>query len=132
MTTAISASAADVDVSIAAGDPGHYVDWGAIIAGAFVAAAISLVFLAFGSAVGLSLTSLQASASVSAAGIVIAAALWLLWVQVSSFIGGHYIAGRLRRRIGDALPHEVEVRDGSHGLIVWELDWSSARSLPPG
>ncbi len=101
--------------------PAHYVDWGAIIAGAFVAAAISSVFLAFGSAVGLSFASLSPPGSASLTGLAVAAALWLLWVQVSSFMGGGYIAGRMRRTIGDAKPHEVEMRDGGHGLIVWAV-----------
>jgi hypothetical protein len=109
------------DVSIDASNPTHYVDWNAIIAGAFIAAAISSVFLAFGSAIGLSLTSFKAANSAPVIGLVIAMALWLLWVQVSSFIAGGYVAGRLRRRIGDATPHEVEMRDGSHGLIVWAV-----------
>lgn len=27
----------------------------------------------------------------------------------------------MRRKIGDAKPHEVEMRDGGHGLIVWAV-----------
>lgn len=100
----------------------HYVDWGAIVAGVFVAIAVSSVFLAFGSAIGLSLTSFHPSESAPVIGLVIAAGLWLLWVQISSFIGGAYIAGRMRRRIGDAKAHEVEMRDGAHGLIVWAVN----------
>jgi hypothetical protein len=100
----------------------HYVDWGAIVAGVFVAIAVSSVFLAFGSAIGLSLTSFHPSESAPVIGLVIAAGLWLLWVQISSFIGGAYVAGRMRRRIGDAKAHEVEMRDGAHGLIVWAVN----------
>ncbi len=37
--------------------PGHYLSWGAIIAGALCAAAISLVLFTFGSAIGLSAVS---------------------------------------------------------------------------
>ena len=114
-------SASGVDVSVNAGPARHYVDWGAILGGTFVAAAISAVFLAFGTAIGLSLTSFQSGSSIPAAGAVIAAGLWLLWVQVSGFMGGSYIAGRMRRRIGDATSHEVEMRDGAHGLFVWGL-----------
>ena len=104
----------------------HYVDWGAIFAGSVVALAISSVFFAFGSAIGLSLTSFQAGKSASITALVIAFALWFLWIQVSSFIAGGYITGRLRRRIGDAKPHEVEMRDGMHGLIVWAVTVISA------
>jgi hypothetical protein len=109
-------------VSVESGPAEHYVDWGAIAAGVFVAIAISSVFLAFGSAVGLSLTSFNANESAPVVGLAIAGGLWLLWVQISSFVSGAYVAGRLRRRIGDAKPHEVEMRDGAHGLIVWAVN----------
>jgi hypothetical protein len=120
MATAFSDATSGI--SAEADNPTHYVDWGAIAAGVFVSLAVSSVFLAFGSAIGLSVTSFQPSASAPVAGIVIAAGLWLLWVQVSSFIGGGYVAGRMRRRIGDAKTHEVEMRDGAHGLIVWAVN----------
>lgn len=110
------------DITVETDSPVQYVDWGAIAAGVFIALAISSVFLAFGSAIGLSLTSFHAGQSAPVVGIVIAAGLWLLWVQISSFIGGAYVAGRMRRRIGDAKAHEVEMRDGAHGLIVWAVN----------
>jgi hypothetical protein len=115
-------SDATSDISVESGNPTHYVDWGAIAAGVFVSLAVSSVFLAFGSAIGLSVTSFHPSASAPVVGIVIAAGLWFLWVQISSFIGGGYVAGRMRRRIGDAKAHEVEMRDGAHGLIVWAVN----------
>ena len=90
---------------------GSYVDWGAVIAGAVVAAALSLVLLTFGSALGLGLTSLEPGEGVSPLWLAIAAAIWLLWVQVSSFMAGGYLAGRLRRPIGDAEPDEVDLRE---------------------
>jgi hypothetical protein len=120
MANVFSDAASDISVEI--GDPTQYVDWGAIAAGVFVSLAVTSVFLAFGSAIGLSMTSFQPSASAPVVGLVIAAALWFLWVQISSFIGGGYVAGRMRRRIGDAKAHEVEMRDGAHGLIVWAVN----------
>ena len=120
MANVFSDAASDISVEI--GNPTNYVDWGAIAAGVFVSLAVTSVFLAFGSAIGLSMTSFQPSASAPVIGLVIAAALWFLWVQVSSFMGGGYVAGRLRRRIGDAKAHEVEMRDGAHGLIVWAVN----------
>ena len=111
----------EVDLSLGSARHNHYVDWGSIIAGAFVAVAASTIFLAFGSAIGLSMTSFQSTSAASATGLAVAGALWLLWVQVSSFAGGGYIAGRMRRQIGDGKPHEVEMRDGVHGLIVWAV-----------
>ncbi len=98
-----------------------YVDWGAIIAGTVVAMAISTIFLAFGSAVGLSLTSINPTDRASFTAVLAAVALWLMWVQLSGLIGGAYVTGRLRKRIGDAKAHEVSMRDGMHGLIMWGL-----------
>jgi hypothetical protein len=96
-----------------------YVDWPAIFAGIVVATAISLILLAFGSAVGLSFVNFNAGPDVSPLWIAIAAASWLIWVVVSSLMAGGYLTGRLRRRAHDASEHEVDVRDGAHGLIVW-------------
>lgn len=101
------------------GDDRSYVDWGAILAGAVLAAALSLILLTFGSAIGLGIASPLPGEGVSVFWFTVAAALWLLWVQVSSFMAGGYLAGRLRRRVGDGKPDEVDMRDGSHGLLVW-------------
>jgi FtsH-binding integral membrane protein len=102
-----------------ASDQTSYVDWPSILAGIVLASAISLVLLTFGSAIGLSFTSFNAREGAAPIWVAIAAASWLLWVQVSSFMSGAYLTGRLRRRIGDATEHESDVRDGAHGLLVW-------------
>src|SRR5690606_27984713 len=61
----------------------------------------------------------RAGENVAPIWIAIAAALWLLWVQVSSFMAGGYLTGRLRRRHPGATEDEVDARDGAHGLLVW-------------
>lgn len=109
----------DVIVAPETAATGSYVDWPAIIAGVILASAISLVLLTFGSAIGLSFINFRSAENVMPIWIAIAAALWLLWVQVSSFMAGAYLTGRLRRRHGDASEHESDVRDGAHGLLVW-------------
>jgi len=96
------------------------IDWAAVIAGAIVAAAISFVLLTFGTAIGLSITSPYPREGVSVTVFLIVLALWMIWVSLSSFFVGGYLTGRMRRRIGLS-PHEVEVRDGVHGLLVWAL-----------
>jgi hypothetical protein len=96
-----------------------YVDWAAVIGGILLASAISLLLLAFGSAVGLSFADFDAADDVNPIWIAIAAASWLLWVQISSFMLGGYVTGRMRRRFNDATEHESDVRDGVHGLLVW-------------
>jgi hypothetical protein len=75
--------------------------------------------LAFGSAVGLSFADFDAGPDVNPIWIAIAAASWLLWVQISSFMIGGYVTGRMRRRSFDATEHESDIRDGVHGLLVW-------------
>jgi hypothetical protein len=99
-------------------DKGSLVDWPAILAGAVLASAISFVLFAFGAALGLSLTSPYPREGVSATTFGIVLALWVLWVLVSSLAAGGYLAGRLRRR-HSLNSHETEMRDGSHGLLVW-------------
>jgi hypothetical protein len=109
----------DVVVAPEADDKTSYVDWPAIIAGIVLASAISLVLLTFGSALGLSFVNFRAGENVLPIWVAIAAASWLLWVQVSAFMAGSYLTGRLRKRHLDATEHESDVRDGAHGLIVW-------------
>lgn len=98
---------------------GSYVDWAAILAGSIFALAISFLLISFGASLGLSLTSPYRGEGVSAAWLAIAAGIWLAWVMVVGFGAGGYICGRMRRRVGDASAHEVEARDGMHGLMVW-------------
>lgn len=98
---------------------GSYVDWPAIIAGAVLAAAISLVLLTFGSAIGFSMTGPFGREGVAPFWIAVTLAIWVLWVQISSYMIGGYVAGRMRRRVNDATEHESDVRDGIHGLMVW-------------
>jgi len=116
----------DTDVIVTAGAPAagiqehhSYLDWPAVIGGIVLASAISLLLLAFGSAVGLSFTNFHTYSGVAPIWVAIAAASWLLWVQISSFMAGGYLTGRMRRRFHDATEHESDVRDGAHGLLVW-------------
>ena len=77
------------------------------------------MLLTFGSAVGLSFANFRTFTGVAPIWVAIAAASWLLWVQISSFMAGGYLTGRMRRRFHDATEHESDVRDGAHGLLVW-------------
>ena len=108
-----------IETTGTAADQSSYVDWPAIIAGIVLASAISLTFIAFGSAIGLNFVDFNAREGASPIFIGIAAALWYLWVHVSSFMAGGYLTGRLRRRYYDATEDESDLRDGAHGLLVW-------------
>lgn len=96
------------------------VEWGAVIAGALFAAALSFVFLAFGSAIGLSMTSAWPDAGATARWTATLAAFWMLLQQIASFMAGGYLAGRLRKE-PDSRTRETEFRDGMHGALVWAL-----------
>ncbi|MGE3541243.1 MAG: hypothetical protein AB7N91_27895 [Candidatus Tectimicrobiota bacterium] len=102
-------------------DSRSYVEWGAVLGGAFVVVALSFLFFTFGTAIGLSVISPWASEGVSATTLGFGAAFWFIVVETLSFAAGGYLAGRMRARRGDATAHEVEVRDGSHGLLVWAV-----------
>lgn len=98
-----------------------YVNWSAIVGGALLTTAYSFTLLTFGAAAGLSLFSPFAYEGASVTMMIVAVALWMIWVQVSGFALGGYVAGRMRPRFHDATEHEVEIRDGVHGLLVWAL-----------
>ena len=75
--------------------PTHsYVDWAAALAGAFIACAIFVVLTTFGSAIGLTLTSPYPGSGFSGRVATWVIGIWELWVAVSAFAVGGYIAGR--------------------------------------
>jgi hypothetical protein len=97
------------------------VSWPAIIAGAFVAASVSLVLLALGSGLGFASISPWPGHGVTAKTFAITTAIWLIVMQwVSSGFGG-YITGRLRTRWTGTHTHEVFFRDTAHGLVMWAV-----------
>jgi hypothetical protein len=95
--------------------------WPAIIAGAFVAAATSLVLLALGSGLGFAAISPWPGHGVAATTFAVTTAIWLIVMQwISSSLGG-YITGRLRTRWIGTHTHEVFFRDTAHGLVMWAV-----------
>ena len=113
------AGVAVIETESADRDQSSYVDWPAIIAGIVLASAISIVLISFGSAVGLNFLDFGYGTGVNPIVVGIVAASWFLWVQISSFMAGGYLTGRLRRRHFDANEDESDLRDGAHGLLVW-------------
>jgi hypothetical protein len=106
-------------------DGGPAVSWGAIIAGALSAAALSFVLLSIGAAFGLSVTSpwdfTGRDAGEAAAAIGIGTAIFLIVVHaLASGVGG-YLAGRLRSKLIGLRGDETYFRDTAHGLVVWAV-----------
>jgi hypothetical protein len=97
------------------------VSWAAIIAGGFVAAALSLVLLALGSGIGLSSVSPWSNAGASATAVGRGAIIWLILMQIVSSSMGGYIAGRLRTKWVRVHSDEVFFRDTAHGFLVWAV-----------
>ena len=99
-----------------------YVQWSAVIAGALVAAAVSLVLMAFGTAIGLSVVSSSPTWRDASPALAIASGLYLLLTALAGFGLGGFVAGRLRERWDStAIRDLVEFRDGVHGVLVWAI-----------
>src|SRR6202522_222526 len=97
------------------------VSWPAVAAGAVVSCALTVVLIAFGLGLGLSVVSPWAGAGVSATTFKIGTGLYLIVIaMLSSSIGG-YIAGRLRTRWIGVHSDEVYFRDTAHGFVAWAL-----------
>lgn len=107
--------------AVVGGAPGtSFVEWGAVLAGGAMAAAISFVLLTFGTAIGLSFVSPWANAVASTKVIASVAVFWTMAQQIGAAMVGGYIAGRMRSRWGETTD-EVEFRDGLHGGLVWAV-----------
>src|SRR5256885_1932303 len=97
------------------------VSWGAVIAGAFASAALSLILLALGAGFGLSATSPWSNVGASASRVGVGAIIWLIIVQIMAFAIGGYIAGRMRTKWVGVHTDEVYFRDTAHGFLVWAV-----------
>ncbi|KAA0699773.1 hypothetical protein DTW90_10525 [Neorhizobium sp. P12A] len=97
------------------------VSWGPIIAGALVAAVISLLLMLVGSGIGLTMISPFAHESSSAITVTASAAAWLIVVQWFSAGVGGYLTGRLRTKWTSVHTYEVFFRDTAHGFLSWAL-----------
>lgn len=93
----------------------------AIIAGAFVAAALSLILIVLGSGLGLLSVSPWDYAGASGKVIGFGTAIWLGLMQLISASMGGYLAGRLRTKWVDARTDEIFFRDTAHGFLVWAV-----------
>lgn len=97
------------------------VSWGAVIGGAFVAAALSLILLALGAGFGLSSISPWSNVGATAGEIGAAAIIWLIVTEAIASAMGGYLAGRLRTRWRSIHTDEVHFRDTANGFLVWAV-----------
>ena len=107
---------------VAVESPTSFLQWTPVIAGALVASALSLVLIAFGAAIGLSIVSSSPTWRDASPALALVSGLFLLLTAIASFGLGGYVAGRLRERWhAGAHSDVVEFRDGTHGVVAWAL-----------
>jgi hypothetical protein len=98
------------------------VHWTPVVAGALVASALSLVLIAFGGSLGLSVASTAPTWRDTSPILALLSGLYLVLTALVSFGFAGYVAGRLRTTWDPGLHSEfVEFRDGTHGLLSWAL-----------
>jgi len=95
--------------------------WPSIIAGAFVAAAATVILVALGSGIGFASISPWNGHGVSVSSFAVTTAIWLIVTQWMAAALGGYLSGRLRTRWIGTHTHEVFFRDTAHGLITWAV-----------
>ncbi len=100
---------------------GSAVSWGAIFAGAAVAAALSLILLILGTGLGLSSVSPWKQDGVSAMTFGVTTIVWLTLTQLLASGLGGYLAGRLRSKWASVHTDEVYFRDTAHGFLAWAV-----------
>jgi hypothetical protein len=128
MDTIIEVATTAADNSGGASAPSA-VSWPAIVAGAVVAAASSLILLALGTGLGLASISPWANLGATISSFTLMSAIWLILTQwIASGVGG-YLTGRLRTRWLNTHAHEVFFRDTAHGFLMWALATLIAAAL---
>jgi hypothetical protein len=114
----------DREIPLSAGRNEAYasgVSWAAVIGGAFVAAALSLILLSLGTGLGFSAVSPWSNNGASASAIGSGAIAWLILTQIVASALGGYLGGRLRTKWAGVHTDEVYFRDTAHGLLVWAV-----------
>ncbi|GKQ51068.1 hypothetical protein [Bradyrhizobium sp. Ce-3] len=100
---------------------GFRLQWSPVFAGALAAAALSIILIGFGAAVGLGVSSSSPSWRDASAALALLSGLFLILQALVSFGVGGYIAGRSQRVIGATASDVIEGSDGLHGLTAWAL-----------
>ncbi len=97
------------------------VSWGAVMAGAAVAAALSLILLMLGTGLSLSAVSPWVHTEPGARAFGLSTILWVSFTSVLASAAGGYIAGRMRTKWIAVSNDEKHFRDTAHGLLAWAV-----------
>lgn len=116
INSSLHAHAVGGDDSVASG-----VSWGAILAGAFAAAALSFILVILGFGLGFSSVSPWSGSGLSAQTIGWSTVAWITFTQIAASAIGGYMAGRLRVKWASVHTDEVYFRDTAHGFLAWAV-----------
>jgi hypothetical protein len=108
-------------VAVIEGDEASYLEWRPIIAGAFVAAALSFVLVAFQAAIGMATASPAPTWRDASIALWVLSGFYAILVALFSFGLGGYVTGRMRALLSETTDDAVEFRDGVHGILAWAL-----------
>jgi hypothetical protein len=114
----VSIIAAESDL-IEPADARTAVSWGAVAAGGFANAALTLLLMAFGAGMGFSSVSPWANSGVSMTTFSIGTGIYFIVIAMLASTVGGYLAGRLRTRWTAVHTDEVFFRDTAHGFMSW-------------
>lgn len=105
----------------ASGSNSSGVSWGAILAGAAAAAALSFILVILGFGLGFSSVSPWSGSGLSAKTIGYSTIAWVAFTQIAASAIGGYMAGRLRVKWAAVHTDEVYFRDTAHGFLAWAI-----------
>lgn len=105
----------------ASGSSSSGVSWGAILAGASAAAALSFILVILGFGLGFSSVSPWSGSGLSAKTIGYSTIAWVAFTQIAASAIGGYMAGRLRVKWTALHTDEVYFRDTAHGFLAWAI-----------
>lgn len=100
--------------------PVSAVSWPAIVAGGFVAGAMTLLLLALGAGIGFSVVSpWSGPPDITTAKAATVGGIYMAVTAVMASALGGYLTGRLRVRWAATPRDEVYFRDTAHGILAW-------------
>src|SRR5689334_13414378 len=103
------------------GDSGWTLQWTSVVAGAFVACAVSSILVTFGATVGLGVSSAAPTWRDASVALALLSGIYLILQALVSFGCGGYFAGRCRVPYEAGITKQGEQRDGLHGIAAWAL-----------
>ncbi|MBR1132052.1 hypothetical protein [Bradyrhizobium iriomotense] len=100
--------------------PPWSLQWTPVVAGALAASALSLILIAFATALGLGVASSAPTWRDTSFALWLLSGVYLIFQALISFGCGGYFAGRIRAPYVSA-NEDVATRDGMHGVASWAL-----------